>query len=211
MTTMRFADAGAVRAVMDGERRVLEVLAIPYGGPGRRDRYNQWFDAQTDIMAEVGDRRPAIFLHGFSPRLRRMERPAVLAAARITRRDERGVWMETDPLGHDELSDRVWEAAKAGRAGASSDSVDHLVRPQPVNGEYPAGRVAVWPLAGISLFDKQSSFKQVSDDAVVLPLRAIFRELDLDLPEAFEAGEDKDATREQCCADIRTNFQLLYL
>ena len=200
---MRVADGGAVRAIMEGESRRLEILAIPYGGPDRRDRYNQWFDAQTDIMAEVGDRRPAIFLHGFSPRLRKMERPAVLGAARITRRDERGVWMETE-LGEDPLSERVWLAALAGKAGASSDSVDHLVRPQPIDGKYPPGAVRVWPLAGISIFDKSPSFKQVSDDAVVLPLRAIFDELALDLPEAFEAGEAEGATEGQGKLPIRS-------
>jgi len=203
MTTMRFADAGAVRAMMEGEKRVLEVLAVPFGGPNRRDRLDQWFSARTDIMLSVGERRPVLYMHGYSPQKRKMDKPPILGMATMTATDERGHWMRLE-LNDGELATRSWEAAKAGNGRASTGSIEHLVRPQPVNGRYPPGEVEVWPVAELSIFDAGANRVPVSDDAVVLPLRAIFDELALDLPEAFEAGEAEGATEGQGKLPIRS-------
>lgn len=185
---MRFADGGAVRAIKDGDKKVLEVLAAPYGSATRKDRLKQFFSVRTDFMIDIGDRRPTMYLHGFSPRRRAMNQPPVLGIAEVVRVDEQGLWMRTE-LDNGDLSRRVWEAAKLGKARASSDSIAHLARPrdQP-DGSPTPGEVTCWPIAAISVFDGDDAVP-VSDDAVVIPIRALFEQCELDLPETFEAGE----------------------
>jgi HK97 family phage major capsid protein len=200
---MRFADAGAVRAVIEGSSRRLEVLAAPFGGPDRVDRLSQWFTPQTDFMIEVGDRRPTLYLHGFSPQKRAMLRPVPMGVATAIRVDRDGLWMVTE-LDDSPLATRTWEAALQGRARASTGSIDYLVRPMYRDGKAPPGPVEVWPIAELTVFDAGEKRVPVSDDAIVLPLRALFQELDLDLPAAFEAGEDKDDQAEKDRLPIRS-------
>jgi len=201
---MRFADAGAVRAVVEGSSRRLEVLAAPFGGPDRVDRLGQWFTPQTDFMIEVGDRRPTLYLHGHSPQKRAMRRPVPMGVATASRIDQDGLWMVTE-LDDSPLAMRTWEAALEGRARASTGSVNYLVRPQDqTDGKPTPGPVEVWPIAELSIFDAGEKRVPVSDDAIVLPLRALFQELDLDLPAAFEAGEDKDDQAEKDRLPIRS-------
>ena len=187
---MRFADGGAVRAVLDGERRKLEVLAIPYGSPTRLDRLKQWFSKRSQVMLAIGDKRPTLYMHGFSPQKRMMANPPILGVAEVVRQDEQGWWMTTE-LDNSELSTRTWEAAKRGEARASTGSVNYLERHDTITGE-----VQVWPVAELSVFDAGDNRVPVSDDAIVLPMRAIFDKLDLPFPEAFEAGEVADDPQE---------------
>ena len=197
---MRFKDAGAVRALLDGEKRRLEVLAIPYGSPARRDRLGQWFSARTDLMIQLGDRRPTLYMHGFSPQKRMMAHPPVLGVAEVSRIDQDGVWMTTE-LDDSELSTRSWEAAKAGKARASTGSVNYLERHSVITGE-----VELWPIAELSVFDSGPNRVPVSDDAVVLPLRMLYNDLEIDFPEAFEAGEAKGGGGELQEQPIRSAF-----
>jgi hypothetical protein len=191
MGRMRFAEGGAVRAVLDGERRTLEVLAIPFGGPDRVDRLGQYFTPKTDIMMAVGEVRPLLYMHGMSPNRRMMRHPPAAGTATLARWDESGGWMRAELNGSD-LANRQWDAAMRGDARASTGSVNYLVRP-PNNedGSIPPGPVELWPLAELSIFDKADGVP-VSDDAVVLPLRSLFSALDLLLPEVFEADEAED-------------------
>lgn len=192
---IQFADAGAVRAVTDGGRRMLEVLAIPYGSPDRRDRLGQYFTARTDLWLTEGDRRPVLYMHGFSPQLRQMAEPPVLGTAEVARRDERGVWMRAE-IDDSPLSTRTWEAAKAGQAKASTGSIAHLERHDEVTGE-----VLMWPVVELSVFDGGEKRVPVSDDAIVLPIRAIYNARGLDLPEAFEADEAEEAEERETPID----------
>jgi len=89
-------------------------------------------------------------------------------------------------LDNSELSDRTWTAALEGNARASTGSVNYLERHDKVTGE-----VMCWPIAELSVFDGGDERVPVSDDAIVLPLRALFDEHSIKLPENFEAGEDK--------------------
>jgi len=202
---MRFADAGAVRAVTGDGKRMLEILAAPYGSPIRTDRLGQWLSARTDFMLEVGDRRPTLYLHGFSPQKRMMGKPTKLGVAEVIRRDELGLWVRTE-LDDSELSTRTWDAALKGTARASTGSVNYLVRPQDRSDGSPTpGEVFVWPIAEISVFDAGGGRMPVSDDAVVLPLRALFNECEIELPESFEAGEDKNEDKEDLAARAITS------
>ena len=186
-------ESGAVRAFEFGGKRKLEVLAAPFGSESRRDRYNQWLSARTDFMLEVGDRRPTLYLHGSSPRKRPVAKPSAIGAATVTRIDHLGLWMETE-IDDSESSDRVWDAALNGTARASTGSVSYLVRPQNrSDGTPPPGEVTVWPIAELSVFDTSEFVQPASDDAVVLPLRALFDQCKIEIPQSFEAGEDKGA------------------
>jgi HK97 family phage major capsid protein len=185
-TKLRFADGGAVRALMDGTTRILEVLAAPFGGPDNKDRLNQYFSKNTDFMMDVGDRRPTLYMHGFSPKKRAMSTPKPIGIAEATRIDEQGLWMRAT-IDDSELSIRTWNAALNGQARASTGSVNYLERHSDVTGE-----VLVWPIAELSVFDGGDDRIPVSDDAVVLPIRALFDKCELVLPESFEVGENKN-------------------
>jgi len=190
---IRTYDAGAVRAVSEGQKRILEILAVPFGSMDRLDRYNQYLSPDTDYMVDVGDRRPLLYFHGNTPRGKPMKIPRTMGTAIVSKIDQRGIWTKTElpPEGRDELADITWEDALVGKARASSGSIDYLVRPQPVNGKWPKGKVDCWPLAEVSIFDTRHGKVPISDDAVVLPLRALYDEQGITLPDNFEAGEDK--------------------
>jgi len=89
-----------------------------------------------------------------------------------------------------EWAARVWEAAKRGQAVASSDSISHLARLE-VGGrtmmyeKNKAGRISVWPLAGLSLWDKtEGNFQPASRYALAQPvMKAIYRDGGLSFPD----------------------------
>src|SRR3990172_1816509 len=206
---MRFKEAGAVGEVVDGEQRKLEVLAIPYGSPTRMDRLKQWFPPRTKLMIDVGDRRPVLYMHGFSPQKRTMKDPAVIGTATVSRQDERGLWMVAELFDYQSpLATRAWDAAKRGEAGASTGSVLHLMRPEwGLSGPPPNTEVEGWPIAELSIFDVGPNRVPISDDAVVLPLRMVYDDLEIDFPEAFEAGEAKGGDGELQAKPIRAAFE----
>ena len=182
-TECRFKFAGAVRA-LDGRR--LEVLAAPYGSPTDRDHLNEWFSARTEFMIGVGDKRPALYFHGFTPDKKMSVKPTanVLGTSHVSRVDDDGVWMEV-ALKDGRLADRVWEAAEKGTCRASTGSINYLTRSDDKTGE-----VLSWPIAELSLIDEGLGRHPVNDKAIALPLRAMFDALDLVVPKAF--GEDAD-------------------
>lgn len=184
---MKFLEGGTIRAYQSGKQRVLEVLAAPFGSPTRKDKLGQYLSKNTDFMLEVGDRRPALYFHGYSPMRRAIDKPKAIGIAEVSKIDEKGLWMRAT-IDDSELSNRTWEAALTGNARASTGSVNYLARDNKATGE-----VEVWPIAEVSVWDAGDNRVPVSDDAVVLPLRALFDQCEIQLPESFEAGEDKNA------------------
>lgn len=194
MAKLRYKEAGAVRAISEGQKRILEVLAAPFGSPDRLDRYDQYLDSDTDFMIQVGDKRPLLYFHGRAPSGRQLDTPTVIGPpAEVTRIDKHGVWMRADISERGELQDKTWDAAKRNKARASTGSIGYLVRPQPVRGKYPSGKVDIWPIAELSVFDAEDGRVPISDDAVAVPLRGVYEQSGLELPEYFEAGEDKES------------------
>ena len=193
-------EAGSIRAVKDGKKRILEVLAAPFGSPSRKDRLNQYLSARTDYMIEVGDKRPLLYYHGFTPRGRRMKSPPKIGRATVSKIDDAGLWMRAELIkeGKSELADRTWSAALEGKARASTGSVNYLE-----DHDESTGEVYCWPIAELSVFDGSDERVPVSDDALVIPLRALFKESEIDLPDYFEAGEDKGDEVEQNSIDKR--------
>ena len=187
---------GAVRAVLNNGKRLLEVLAAPYGSPSRKDKLKQYFSMRTDFMINVGDKRPTLYMHGFSPQARKMGRPTSIGTATVSKVDEKGLWMTTE-LDDSPLATRVWEAALVGKAAASTGSMNYLERHDGVTGE-----VITWALAELSVFDTGANRVPVSSDAIVLPIRSLFTEQGIDLPEGFEGGEHKEL--EEVTVAVRT-------
>lgn len=199
---IRTLEAGAVRAIESDGVRQLEVLAAPFGSARNKDKYKQWFDKDTDFMIEIGDRRPTLYLHGKSPRGRSMDNPPTTGVSTLSRIDEFGYWMISD-LDDSELSNRQWESALKGEAVASTGSIGYLVRPPLKNGQWPPGPVKCWPIAELSIFDGGEGRVPISDDALVIPLRALFAEHDIDY--TFEAGEDKNDSKRANRIDKKDN------
>jgi len=183
---MRFRPCGAVKALPD---RKLKVLALPFGSPTDLDKMNEYFTARTEFMLEVGDKRPVLYFHGFTPNRGMEAKPTPIGKAIVAEQDDQGVWMiaELTPrtkAGH-EQADRIWKAAEAGTCRASTGAINYLCR------SADDGEVEVWPVGELSLIDEGLGRHPVNDKAVAMPLRASFKAVDLEWPEEFEAGEDK--------------------
>lgn len=172
---MRFRFGGAIRAL---EGRRLEVLACPFGSPDDLDHLDEFMTARTDFMLDVGDRRPALYFHGFTPDKRMTARPFPIGVATASRSDDEGLWMEVE-LKEGHLADRVWKSAEEGRCRASTGAVNYLCRSS------KQGEVLVWPIGELSLLDEGLGRHPVNDKAVAIPLRASFKALDIPVPEAF--------------------------
>jgi len=186
MNTIRFKDGAAVRA-LEGHR--LEVLAAPYGSPQDRDHLNEYFSARTDFMLDVGDRRPAIYFHGFTSEKKMAKKPAPIGIATAARMDDAGLWMEVT-LKPSPIADRLYAAAEAGTCRASTGAVNYLCRTA------KDGEVEVWPIGELSLIDEGPGRHPANDKAIALPLKAMFADVDLDMPEAFgEEAADEAPTQ----------------
>jgi HK97 family phage major capsid protein len=182
MNTIRFKEGSAVRA-LEGHR--LEVLAAPYGSPQDRDHLNEYFSARTDFMLDVGDRRPAIYFHGFTSEKKMAKKPAPIGIATAARTDNAGLWMEVT-LKPSPIADRLYAAAEAGTCRASTGAINYLCRTA------KDGEVEVWPIGELSLIDEGPGRHPANDKAIALPLKAMFAELELEVPEGF--GEDPEQT-----------------
>jgi HK97 family phage major capsid protein len=172
---MRFRPGGAVKALTN---RRLMVLACPNGSPADRDRLKEFFSARTDFMMDVGDRRPLLYFHGFTPDKRMIAHPKPIGVGTATMRDEDGFWMVAD-LQDGSMEDRIWASAEVGTCRASTGAVNYLCRTS------AQGEVLVWPIGELSLLDASLTRVPVSDKAIAIPLRASFAALDLIVPEAF--------------------------
>ena len=106
---------------------------MPFGSMDNLDGYDQYFSPNTDFMLELGDRRPLLYLHGYTPRKRPMKHPVQIGPPAVfSKVDSQGGWMEAELYDNNELADRAWNDVLAGRARASTGSVEYLVRPRPV-------------------------------------------------------------------------------
>jgi len=185
MEKLNLREGGSIRTFSEDGKRVLEVLAAPYGSPIKLDRLKQYFSPNTDFMTEIGRQVPLLYGHGYSPLGRTMDKPKSIGTATVSKIDEKGVWMKAE-LDDSQLSDLVWESALDGSARASTGSMNYLERHNKTTGE-----VLTWALSELSLFKLGDKMVPVSDDAVVLmPVRALFTERNIDYP--FEGGEHKE-------------------
>lgn len=170
----------AVKAVGDWE---LDVLGNPYGP----DSDQQWFDEGTEIpTSEV----PVVYYHGIRDDQRGLvEKPIVIGKATKTERNAQGQWWR---VVLDKLKDeakKVMDAAreKPSKAVASSGAIDYLSRLeiggklQPYDKRTP-GRIAVWHMGELSLWDWKPGHNQAHPYAVAVPaLKATYDEAGINL------------------------------
>lgn len=179
-----------IKALGDWE---LDVLALPFD---RKDSDQQFFDANTDTMPEQFNNPAIIYHHGIMPGKGRIEKkPVIIGKALSMEVQGDGLHVRVLLDKTIEYARRVWDAAKKGLAVASSDSITHLARLE-VAGKLQMyekdkpGRIAVWPLAGLSLWDKvDGNFLPASRYALALPaMKAIYRDAGLPFPEVEDTN-----------------------
>jgi hypothetical protein len=199
----------AVKAVGDWK---VEIKAVPYGTDGD----TQTFDADTDYMEDDFKDPLIIYQHGIKPGSapKGMQgiatgesleaKPVVIGKSIGVEKRSDGVYITAILDKTKEYARRVWEAAKKGLAVASSDSISHLARLDVGNGreimyeKTRPGRVTVWPLAGVSLWDAgNGNFPPASRNAYALPaMKAIYREAGLEFPDInLDTTGDAQATK----------------
>lgn len=179
-----------VKAVLDPSGEwVLDVLAAPFD---RRDSDQQTFDSATDFMLDDFHQPVILYHHGVMPGSKELQKkPEVIGKAQSVTVKSDGVHVRVILNKALEWAQRVWEAAKRGLAVASSDSISHWSRLDIGGGKLimyeknRAGRIAVWPLAGLSLWDRvEGNFQPASRYALALPaMKAIYREAGIRFPD----------------------------
>lgn len=177
----------AVKAVDDWE---LDVLAIPFGG---RDRDGQWFDDRTDIMHEQFQTPLIVYQHGVKQGAKELdEKPVIVGkAVRGTLEKRLDGWHIRVVLDKAvKYAKDIMDAAKKGLVAVSSGSIAHLARLDIGNKliQYEKsrpGRIAVWALGEISLWEKgNGNAMPASQFAVALPaMKAMYREAGIPFPD----------------------------
>ena len=169
----------------------LDVLAVPFNKP---DSDGQIFDEHTDFMLDAFTTPAILYHHGIAPGKKNMQKnPTVIGKAQSVTKEKDGIHIRVLLDKTLEWARRVWDAAQKGLAVASSDSISHLARLE-VNGKTimyeknRAGRISVWALAGVSLWDKvEGMFQPASQYALALPaMKAIYRDAGLQFPDMVQ-------------------------
>ncbi|HMM99862.1 MAG TPA: hypothetical protein PKC99_12690 [Anaerolineales bacterium] len=177
---------------------IVEVRGVPFGV----DRDNQTFDANTDYMLDQFPTPIITYHHGINPGRDGIQgRPVIIGKTLDVEQRKDGIWLRVLLDKTVEFARRVWEAAQKGLAVASSDSIAHLARLE-VNGKQimyekdRPGRIAVWPLAGMSLWDAgHGNFMPASPNAIALPsMKAMYREAGLTFPDVTDTGGVPEAS-----------------
>jgi hypothetical protein len=126
----------AVKALGNG--RVGGYL-VTYGDPSTKDADDEFFDGETDFDI---DAYPAptrcYYAHGLDPTLGKKKLPRG-----EMKRDEAGIWAETQLDLSDRYQAAIYGLAKKERLGWSSGTAAHLVVREPAEG---ATRIKYWPL-----------------------------------------------------------------
>lgn len=177
----------AVKAVGDWE---LDVLAIPFG---TKDSDGQWFDENTDIMHEAFSTPLAVYQHGVKQGAKALQDKLIIvgktqAGTLEKKSDGWHIRLVLDKAV--EVAKGMMDAARRGMLAVSSGSISHLARLD-VGGKKimyeknKPGRIAVWPFAEISLWEKgNGNMSPANHSAVALPaMKAIYREAGLPFPE----------------------------
>jgi hypothetical protein len=180
----------AVKAVGDWE---LDVLAIPFGG---KDSDGQWFDEDTDIMPEAFGTPLAVYQHGISQGAQSLQGNLIIVgktkAGSLEKKSD-GWHIRVILNKTIDAAKRLLEAAKNGMIAVSSGSISHLARLD-IGGKRimyekdRPGRIAVWPFAEISLWEKGNGNMQPANQfAVALPaMKAIYRQAGIRFPDVSD-------------------------
>jgi len=180
----------AVKAVGNDK---LDVIPVPFGTKQTADSDGQWFDPFTDIKEDVFQTPLVIYQHGIKRGGRSHdEKPNIIGQSLPgTWKKQGDGWHITVRLNMDKQEAQdIMQAAYKREVAVSSDSISHLARLD-VGGKLiqydknRPGRIAVWPLAGFSLWEMGGgNFRPANRSAVALPaMKAIYREAGLPFPD----------------------------
>ena len=182
----------AVKAAGDWE---LDVLAIPFNA---KDSDGQYFDEDTEIMEEHFSTPVPIHQHGIAQGARKLQDKPLIVGRTVpgSLTKERDGWHLRVILNQAlKVAKDIMDAARKGMVAVSSDSISHLARLEVAGKKIMyeknrAGRIVVWPLAGISLWVKGGgNLHPASQAAYALPaMKAIYREAGLPFPELVDTG-----------------------
>lgn len=181
----------AIKAIGEWE---LDVRVLPF----TKDSDGQWFDENTDIMQDAFNTPLVIYQHGVKQGAKGIDnKPVVLGASVQGSLEKRTDGWYVKVILNKALKQAkdIMDAAWKGLVAVSSDSIAHLARLDiggkliPYEKNRP-GRIAVWPLAGFSLWEKgNGNFAPANHSAIALPaMKAIYREAGLAFPEITSDG-----------------------
>jgi len=189
-----------VKAVGDWE---LDVLAIPFGS---RDSDGQWFDDRTDIMDGAFSTPLAVYQHGIKQGAKELdEKPQVIGrtVAGSLKKQVDGWHIRVILDKALSVAKDIMDAAYKQLVAVSSGSISHLARLD-IGGKLiqyeknRAGRIAVWPLAEVSIWEMgNGNVSPANPFAVAMPvMKAMYRDAGLAFPDvdthgAVEADEVK--------------------
>ena len=180
----------AVKAVGDWE---LDVTPIPFGSSSNSDSDKQWFDQSTDIMHEAFSTPLIVYQHGVKQGAKGIqEKPLVIGKAVPGSLEKRADGWHVRVILNKamKIAKDIMDAARKGLVAVSSGSVSHLARLDvggkliPYEKDRP-GRIAVWGLAEISLWERGNGNYQPSNQfAVALPvMKAMYRDAGVPFPD----------------------------
>ena len=170
----------------------LEVLGAPFGGHlNNRDAHKEYFTPRTDFMVKVGDTRPVIYYHGRKAWGKPEARPQAIGVGTVTRIDDEGVWFDVvlDQTKAD--AQRIWANAIKGIVKASTGAVAHLVRKVKATGE-----ILTWAIGELTLVD-QGQGRIVANQLATANLKALYEDVEVEMPQEFAQGEDQQANQAQ--------------
>lgn len=177
----------AIKAVGDWE---LEVLGVPFGSPAQRDAHGEYFSPSTKFHEDKFGLPPAVYYHGYSENGKPSGSPQYIGKTIRRWVDAKGVWFQVILDKSNSYAGKVWEAAKAGMARASSGSISHLVR------RARDGHITEWVVAELSVFDTYGGKDPANNYAVAIPvMKMVYQQAGLVLPDGLETdGEEAEAS-----------------
>lgn len=176
----------AVKAVGDWE---LDINLLPFS----KDEDGQWADPKTEIMAEKFQMPLIVHSHGFTPDGKNIEEKPVLLGDPVqgSLRKESDGWHINVILNKAiKQAEEIIKAARRGLVAVSSGSIAHLARLD-IGGKLrmyskrTPGRIAIWPVAEISLWvKKEGNLQPANKYAYALPaMKAMYRDAGIKFPD----------------------------
>ena len=189
-----------VKAITDGDEWTLDVLGCPYGGPnGGKDAQGEFFAPDTQFHADKFGLPPAVYYHGYGDDGKPSSDPVFIGRTLKRWKDHAGEWFRVQLDKGVAEAKRVWDAAIAGTARASSGAVAHLVRTD------PGGHIRHWPVAELSIFETDGGKQPANGYAVAMvAAKALWSIAGQTLPDIAEPTADATGAGDAQSADGAT-------
>jgi hypothetical protein len=169
---------------------ILDVRAVPFGGPNDLDLDNEYFSKDTDLHLDKFTDPLILYHHGLDVRGSQQAKPEIIGQALSHEVRPDGLWIKVQLDKANQYARRVWDAALQGIAAASSGSVAHLIR------KAADGFIASWPLIELSLFDIDTAKRRMPTNKNAIALvsaKSLYAAAGRDFPDLD--GETDDELR----------------